>query len=510
MTQRRGLTVPSDAVLDEFEKQSLVQQGQVVYTARLKLITPALFGGFDVRKPDAFTPIRSKAIRGHLREWWRMLALAGDLDDLNLPGMPLKGDAAKVRAKEFSMWGALGNAAPLPPSQIGISAEVVAGQLPTLEPYEILQAVWNNERQAHVQRYVPQVPFNALTYALIFASAQAGKDGNNAVVPRELCREGLQFNVEISAPDDPWTATLLRTLHYWATFGGVGSRTSRGIGAVTLLSVSCDGKAMNVPPWPAGCLDELGRFTIGALKGVVVFRGTEAPRFGTALEALAWGIDQLAGFLQRDNGIARSWNQGMSHWPEARLVRSRTNTWFRLRVGHDPHDKNPAHAPPRLPGGTPIGPYAPRLAFGHRTYRFAPKHTTRRKEKFEHPDPSPHSLAPVDSDRLPSSLILRPVVWTNADGSQRFGCALVQRSAMAGHALPMASLKREGGQITVGASDLNAWNPKWRAGVTGGCANITPLEQPGCACGVFDAPADAAQAFVNFVFNTVHPGWKAP
>ncbi len=49
MTQRHGLSVPAAELLDEFEQQSLAPPGTVVLTARLRLIAPALFGGFDPR-----------------------------------------------------------------------------------------------------------------------------------------------------------------------------------------------------------------------------------------------------------------------------------------------------------------------------------------------------------------------------------------------------------------------------------------------------------------------------
>ena len=186
--------------------------------------------------------------------------------------------------------------------------------------------------------------------------------------------------------------------------------------------------------------------------------------------------------------------------------------WYgHMSAVHEFHDKHhPDSNPKKLPGGQPIGAFAPRLAFGHRTYRFAPSQTTRASDEGFYPDPAPHALAPIGSDRLPSSLIVRPVVWIDQNGRKRVGCALIQRNAMAGVALPAATLRREGSTTIVQGEALMAWNPAWIAGKTKGCANITALEDPRCASGVFDHPADAAQAFVNLVFNNAYAGGVVP
>ena len=107
-TVRPRLRVPEPACLNAFEQVPALPAAWLQMRAQLRLVVPAVVGGFDSGKADALAPIRAKAVRGHLREWWRLMAWAGDFDDLVPPDEALKHNAQRLRDLEFHLWGALG------------------------------------------------------------------------------------------------------------------------------------------------------------------------------------------------------------------------------------------------------------------------------------------------------------------------------------------------------------------------------------------------------------------
>ena len=472
-TVRPRLRVPEPACLNAFEQVPALPAAWLQMRAQLRLVVPAVVGGFDSGKADALAPIRAKAVRGHLREWWRLMAWAGDFDDLVPPDEALKHNAQRLRDLEFHLWGALGTensqgtaeAEQGKPSRVGVDVQLGGAPL-------------------FVAATALRDQCNALSLALHFACVKGG---------RHLLEVPLPFEVRvfIDAQGNDWQATTLqRSLVCWAALGGVGGRTSRGMGAVVLTGLRCNWNLPNGvrlrpwPPLPAG--QSVPVQALGVARGVVLMAGPGGPTTDAQV-ALGWGLRRLQKFLQVPDGRPQA--MSMSRWPEARLIRHLTKQHF-VSPQDRYHHHDPEFTPPGLPGGQPPALVAPRLAFGHRTFEFVRDQVRGATQ----PDPTRHSILPAGSDRLPSSVLLRPVPLAGG----QYGCLVVQRTDMAGPALPGLELKPD----VEGTPSLRAWDAGWRAGHAGGCAGIAPLEaQRGCATGIFDPVQDAGQAFINLLHH---------
>lgn len=473
LSTRPRLRVPAPDVLDEADRLSALPAGADVLRARLLVIVPAILGGFDANEADLLAPIRSKALRGHLRHWWRLLAAAGAFAEWGVKGGVSDADASRMQDLEFIAWGELpsstdgvqGTPATQPPSQIGVDVQIV-GQ-PKLQK---------------AQAVLGQSPDLAL--GLYFATANQ----------RDVVMPGLVFKLVLTIKPGgvcDLAAMLARTVVCWAALGGIGGHTSRGMGAVqmdefTLLRSDGSTQDLERRPWSPMVAPASGLIDVfGVAKGILVDPGFKPAR-DAACSALGWGLKQAMRFLQVPQG--RPEGKGMSQWPEARLVRHLTKKHFK-----DP--KNPAHhhdpisKPERLPGGTPPAHVAPRIAFGHRMLRFVEWQT-----RPPHGDPGQHAIVPAGSDRLPSGVLIRPMLL--AGGSGRYGCLVVQRTDLGGDRLPAARLRA--GQHER-SETLRAWSPAWQAGRPGGCAGIWPLELVGAGSGIFHPVEDAGQAFINLL-----------
>lgn len=477
---RPRLRVPDDAVLDAADKLSTQPAGTDVLHARLRLLTPAILGGADARKADTLAPIRTKAVRGQLRHWWRLLAAAGAFAEWGVAGGDSDADAQRLKALEFETWGAL------PASRADAAAADTADIASRIGMEVLLPSLPRHLPAGQARRAHPD-----LALGLYFAGVKAegeGEDGRHVAMPPW----SFELVLTTAPGGHPHLAAMLaRTVVCWATLSGIGGRTSRGMGAVVLDSLRwthadgteeplpCMPEALSTRPVPA----VINLF--GLATGVFIDPANKALP-GTAERALGWGLLQAMQFLQVSLG--RPAAKAMSLWPEARLIRHLTGDHY-IEAGKPWHHHDPRSTPAGLPGGTPPVHVAPRIAFGHRMIRFVAWQTQGR-----HGDPLPHAIVPKGSDRLPSSVLIRPFPWPGAPG--RYGCLVVQRSDLAGDRLPIARLRAG---RTQRHEDLRAWSPNWQAGQTGGCAGIAPLERTGCGAGVFTPPRDAGQAFINWL-----------
>ena len=78
-----------------------------VLTYEVELITPMMGGGTVAGTSDVALPFRTRALRGQLRMWWRMLARSGALTCLPVP---LPTTPANWRETERSVWGGIAEA----------------------------------------------------------------------------------------------------------------------------------------------------------------------------------------------------------------------------------------------------------------------------------------------------------------------------------------------------------------------------------------------------------------
>ena len=299
-------------------------------TVRCRLITPMYGGGVRPGEVDTEMPIRASAVRGQLRFWWRLLYTAG------LP--PREGFSL-----ECPLWGGI--------RKSGSRASLVTLRVKT-------RAVRASElvRKSEI-RTLPR-------YALI---PEPNED------PR-LLRAGHEFDVVLQfsrASSADQKEQVLDALRWWTNFGGVGSRTRRGLGAIKAASNDCELK-------PISCEEVRHR------DGWLAIGSQAASDPGTAWR---WAVDRLETFRQGVGVGRRSGTRGKpgrSNWPEAANIRNFARDRAARQIPMDRSDE-----------------YYPRAAFGLPiVFHF--------KQGRKQDRTADHVLQPFEGERMASPLILRP------------------------------------------------------------------------------------------------------
>ncbi len=290
---------------------------------QVKLITPMFGGGTTAGEPDELMPVRATSIRGQLRYWWRFLAS-------HRKDNPLDGES--LFAAERDIWG-------------GMAENDTDYSKVRLR----IRNIWNKNVQEYDGKEAP--------YALFPARKQQGD--NRA---RKLVREGLTFTLEIAAPSQLMTEEVEPALRWWATFGGLGSRTRRGLGAVEVRPVDNQegqGRVLHVSK------NEVNR-ACSRCRVVMLDKKNDAK------DAWMLAVEKLQQFRQLTpvfhghkivdwKGIGRRTKTknirgqdrlmpGKSNWPEADAIRLTTN---RSILRHQPDKKAPISFP-RILFGLPL------------------------------------------------------------------------------------------------------------------------------------------------------------
>ena len=311
-------------------------------TAHCTLMTPMYGGGVTAGQVDPALPIRASALRGQLRFWWRLLQCTGDDGEAFA-------DSRKLFGVETDLWGGI--------SSKGPQASRVALQVKSTPVEEQRLVAWRNGQG-----------FPA--YALILE-----RQDNP-----QLLKEGYSFEVVLrfkQAATDQQREQVAEALRWWASFGGVGARTRRGLGAVKATS-----EDFALKPVSANDVKSRG--------GRMILGRTDA----NAGKAWKTAVDTLKKFRQGEK-VGRNPGHrnrpGRSRWPEPDVVRRVTG---RYAGGHEPEH--------------PVDGFYPRAAFGLPiVFQFKDKKSG---------DPPDHTLVPVrpgkgKQDRMASPLILRPYFY---------------------------------------------------------------------------------------------------
>ena len=288
-------------------------------------MTPMYGGGVEPGKVDCAMPIRPSAIRGQLRFWWRLLNRAGQTPK-------------DLFTDESDLWGGIASA--------GSRASRVALHVEA-EPIGSGQMV--DARSGDFP-----------SYALIL---------ERGVNPR-LLNAGYSFTLTLrfTGTSADQRGQVIDALRWWTSFGGVGARTRRGLGAVETT-----GGSVALPP--------VSRDEVEPRGGRMVTRGPSR----NALDAWRKAIDALSDFRQGPNvgrNPGRGNRPGRSRWPEPDAIRRHRH---QHATGHQPEH--------------PVDGLYPRAAFGLPiVFHFK-----------DRGDPAPEAvLGPDRGDRMASPLILRP------------------------------------------------------------------------------------------------------
>lgn len=297
----------------------------------IELITPMFGGGVETRVNDPSFPIRPTAIRGQLQFWWRATVGAQyeKLDDL--------------RKAQSALWGDTTQA-----SRVQVRVDMIG------EPSEpkVCAVIKPNRKGKDQVFWEPPFRDNALPYALF---PFQGKPANPKVEPASCIHKAAFRLTVITHRDIDFAKQVEPALWAWVNFGGLGSRTRRGCGAIlckelaprdhTHLAEQLKAFALQRSPvheWP----------TIAEL----VLHGTVDPaddpiRVWNRLIRLFRCFRQGVGFARNPNPGQQANRPGRSRYPEPEAIRRVTGqrSSQHARLAHLPDD-----AFPRAELGLPI------------------------------------------------------------------------------------------------------------------------------------------------------------
>ncbi|MFY9180151.1 MAG: type III-B CRISPR module RAMP protein Cmr1 [Venatoribacter sp.] len=397
MIRKPEISAPSSAELAALKWHSI----------ECELVTPMYGGGVESTVVDEKMPIRVSSIRGQLRFWWRLLA----------EHKWKLGSAKAIREAEFDLWGGMGDANGSKSSKVFIRVE---------QPQHTALVDYDDK-----EINLPYVLFPAANETDESKNPHRLLKAEDSVFVMQIAFSNLALHQPVLIEQ------VIEALRWWGSFGGLGFRSRRGLGAVRLIacsefeqvtqSVSAEEAAL------ANCR--------------LIMRGNAGPN---AMQQLRNAIQRLADFRQGKN-IGRNPGQqhnrpGRSRWPEPDALR-------RIQRTHHT-DHAPVHA---------AGNVFPRALFGAPIiYHFVGRGEPRDVElKF------------ATGERLPSPIIIRPYLAENTAEPRWFSAVLV---------LPYQHLLNQ--QVTVGSRELY---PVWQADVV---QHIQPVRD--------NNGTDPIQAFANF------------
>jgi CRISPR-associated protein Cmr1 len=209
-------------------------------------VTPAFVGTSDAGQAEW----SAKGIRGELRWWFRAVA-----------GGELRGDAAKVRALERSVFGGMDTDAGMDASStLRVMVRPVRSEPPGAKVTPPFAMDVKNDSDAVRKRLRLSIgrtnPLGYLGYGPIEHSKEAGgfvyKRGR--IVENSDLSMTLQWNREVSGEAK---SIFGRALWCWINLGGIGARSRRGYGS--LVRTDAAGVVAGPKELQAGVIENLGR-----------------------------------------------------------------------------------------------------------------------------------------------------------------------------------------------------------------------------------------------------------
>lgn len=401
MRTYRNSTPPEITLKEQKEKVSTIKRE---YT----LITPLFGGGAEPAERDLVTTIRATEIRGQLRFWWRACRAAKyeTIEELKAAEDAIWGKAHKKGDKDSLKYY----------QTVQIVVEVAdKDRGEPEEPYPISDKdrYGNPKYTAPIDRS-KNIPGYA---AFPLQPTQQELDKNRPPNgPKPIVRqvyENIRFTLVIVFPEQ-YEADIEAALWAWQNFGGIGARTRRGFGALSLSRpAEADLPASTSKNVVASWLNKQlalhvvdGKPPRGVpyLSKQVSFRVATVD--GSAKGAWRRLIDKLSGF--RQTPVGRTGNGG-SHWPEAKAIRYLTAS----RVNQREENRPPLLKFPRAAFGLPI------------VFHFPGELVDKRVPTLQG--------AEKTNERLASPLILRPLLCRD---NRAVGLALL----LDGYQLPMGKI----------------------------------------------------------------------
>lgn len=310
----------------------------------LRLITPMFGAGYKAREVDTEQLIRPAAIRGHLRFWWRATAGAryATVEELHKAETELWGGASTKDNPAFG--------------KVAIQVHILSA----------------GEKASYSQVAPESRPKEGPLHGYFLFPFQEQKKQN---IPAAVGRRQVSFQLRLTLDaslSEAQRAEVRTALKAWIAFGGVGARTRRGCGALTVVGANANqwllptrglAEWLGMPPNAASKCDWT---TLAGARGIVV--PTASPEKAWSELGQFWARFRKGHFAQAYSPMSGG------KWRDYRQVlcqlRSQGNT---LRL-----------AKPFL--GLPI------------VY-----------QKFGKQTPFTGTLEPAESGRMASSVILKPI-----------------------------------------------------------------------------------------------------
>lgn len=344
----------------------------------IELITPMFGGGVVTRETDPSFPIRPTSIRGQLQFWWRATVGAVSVAKEDL------------RAAQTWLWGGVSGEDGRP-SRVQVQVQILK-QDPPVACAGFEKDNRDGSRYRSTPTWRPPFEGTALPYALFPFQGQLSKDRQDIEVAPAQCIHAAKFRLILSWDKEvDFEKQVVPALWAWVHFGGLGSRTRRGCGAIK-------------------CQQLLARDRTELLSRLKTYLSNTSPKDWPTLAAAIYvgseTTDALAAWnvviktfrdFRQDVDIGRNpgtdlRRPGRSRWPEPETIRRVTGRRSRQhqRLAHIPDD-----AFPRAELGLPI------------VFHF--KDQGEPPDTVLYPAPGPEG----NRERMASPLILKPLALGN-------------------------------------------------------------------------------------------------
>lgn len=298
----------------------------------IELITPMFGGGVETRVNDPSFPIRPTAIRGQLQFWWRATVGAQ------------YATRQELRAAQSAVWGNTEQA-----SRVQVRVEVLKIDSPTA------CARFERDNQDNT-RYRSMPTWNALfnntalPYALFpFQGQLTDKRTRIEVEPASFIRNGKFRLTVICHKDIDFAKHVEPALWAWVNFGGLGSRTRRGCGAIMCPALMAKDRNELMARLKSHLSNTAAREWPTLAQAILI--GNEVNDAMAAWNA----VIKLFRYFRQGEGLGRNLGEanrpGRSRWPEPETIRRVTG---RRHSQHQRMNSIPDDAFPRAELGLPI------------------------------------------------------------------------------------------------------------------------------------------------------------
>ncbi|WP_037586651.1 type III-B CRISPR module RAMP protein Cmr1 [Stenoxybacter acetivorans] len=282
---------------------------------QIEIVTPMFGGGVTAGVVDETMPIRATAIRGHLRFWWRMLyGKDKQADELFNAESDIWGDTKK-KSKVEILIKAVDN---YKEYQRNLTDDPVNQNNERYKKKNSKGKLVDAEGKFGFENDSPElyILFSTIT--------------NDKKINKYLLKEGFKFILRLSFSNslsDDNKEVVRDAMRAWVCFGGIGSRTRKGCGALKFVSNENDKdfvkKIIEKSQHKKEIIDLLERINCQGFCGNATVDSSKYPQ---PAKICAWSRSiEIYKEFRQGACFARTKEYGRSHWSEADSIRELSN-----------------------------------------------------------------------------------------------------------------------------------------------------------------------------------------